>query len=578
MAAEKVDIRDVNFRQVFPWTEVFRGFQVALDPKKLVLAALGLLVMAFGWWVLAVIFYNSRAKPDWNAADYSKSADVRADEWRRFKEDRRKWNLLYEAAGPAPVETDAYDLADGPDEVDAINEQIAAGHRVFNVGDRTVEVRAKPYGRMRAWPWFEDRGPNPYLLATGQAGHPTEDGGPSYVPWERGRFWDWLWTRQVPVLIEPLVKFLRPVVYLLHPHAGFWNRGYFLLALVWALATWALFGGAITRMAAVQVARKEKIGMGEALRFTLARYLSFLSAPLFPLVLVAVVVLCLVLFGFFHLIPAFGDIIVDGLGWPLVILAGLAMAVVLVGLVGWPMMYATISAEGSDSFDAISRSYSYVYQGPWHYIWYALVALAYGAVVVFFVGFMGSLMVYLGKWGVSQTPFTETTGRDPQYLFIYAPTSFGWRDLLLQDSPAVTSAGTLRQDYVESMRWYNYAGAALVALWLYVVFMMVVGFAYSYFWSASTIIYLLMRRKVDDTELDEVYLEDDEVEDAYPGTSPVPAAAPAAAASPLTMVEPPALKTNAPLAPAPAGGPPDRAEPAHKEQGDGNPPPAAPAP
>ena len=89
------------------------------------------------------------------------------------------------------------------------------------------------------------------------------------------------------------------------------------------------------------------------------------------------------------------------------------MAVVLVGLVGWPMMYATISAEGSDSFDAISRSYSYVYQSPWHYIWYSLVAIGYGAVVVFFVGFMGSTIVYLGKWGVSQTPFIEKADRDP---------------------------------------------------------------------------------------------------------------------------------------------------------------------
>ena len=43
MAAEKVDVREVSFRQLFPWTELFRGFQVALDPKKLLLAAGGLL-------------------------------------------------------------------------------------------------------------------------------------------------------------------------------------------------------------------------------------------------------------------------------------------------------------------------------------------------------------------------------------------------------------------------------------------------------------------------------------------------------------------------------------------------------
>ncbi len=187
-------------------------------------------------------------------------------------------------------------------------------------------------------------------------------------------------------------------------------------------------------MAAVQLARKEKISLGEAIRFTTSRYLSFLSAPLIPLVFVGIVAIFLLIFGLFHLIPVFGDIVVDGLGWPLVLLAGLAMAVVLVGLVGWPMMYGTISAEGSDSFDALSRSYSYVYQSPWHYIWYGLVALAYGAIVVFFVGLMGSFTVYLGKLGMSPTA-SIVSSRAPEYLFVYAPTSFGWRDLLLGNVP-----------------------------------------------------------------------------------------------------------------------------------------------
>src|SRR5207302_1512054 len=108
---------------------------------------------------------------------------------------------------------------------------------------------------------------------------------------------------------------------------------------------------AITRLAAVQIARKEKIGMMEAVRFTLARYLSYFSAPLFPLLFVLIVLIFLIIFGLFHLIPLVGDVIVDGLGWPLVILGGIGMALALVGLVGWPLMYATISTEGSDSFD-----------------------------------------------------------------------------------------------------------------------------------------------------------------------------------------------------------------------------------
>src|SRR5262249_28541623 len=180
-------------------------------------------------------------------------------------------------------------------------------------------------------------------------------------------------------------------------------------------------------------------------------------ARLSALVFVGVVLVFLMIFGLFHLIPLFGDVVVDGLGWPLVLLSGLAMAVVIVGLVGWPMMYATISTEGSDSFDALSRSYSYVYVNPWQYPWYQLVAFVYGLIVVLFVGFMGALLVYLGKWGVDQTPFLAWAGRQPEYLFIYAPTSYHWRELLMQGAT------------VGSMTWYNHLGAIMVSIWLYLV-------------------------------------------------------------------------------------------------------------
>jgi hypothetical protein len=531
MAEDKVELRDINFRQLLPWTELFRGFQVALDPKKLLLAAAGILVMACGWWFLGLLFYSNREEPKWGGSPKYETRDPEL--WPEFKADRRKWNLLHEAAGTEPRREDAGDLADSPEEYRQISLDIAEGKRT---------VQLKPYGQLRIMPWSEDRGPNPVLLVTGKA-----------AAWEQGRFWDWLVRAELPVLLEPLVKFFRPVVYLLRPEAGFWNSIYFLLVLLWTLATWAFFGGAITRMAAVQVARKEKIGMGEALRFTRTRLVSYFSAPLVPLAGVVVFVILLILFGLVHLIPAFGDIVVDGIGWPLVLLAGLIMAVILVGLVGWPMMYATISTEGSDSFDALSRSYSYVLTNPWQYIWYSLVALAYGAVVVFFVGFMGSLMIYLGKWGVSQTPFISNAHREPEYLFIYAPTSFGWRELLIQGSTVVDINGNPLPG--NTLYWWNSMGAGMVAFWLGLAFLMIIGFGYSYFWSASTIIYLLMRRKVDDTDIDEVYLEEDESEEAYKAGAPVPSGAPAPAGAsaaggqPLTMVEPPTLKTPAPTSP-----------------------------
>ena len=103
---------------------------------------------------------------------------------------------------------------------------------------------------------------------------------------------------------------------------------------------------------------------------------------------------------------------------------------------------------------------------------------------------------------------------------------------------------------------------------------MLLGFGYSYFWGASTIIYLLMRRKVDDTELDEVYLEEDESEEAYSPSAPVAPApsAPGGQHAPLTMVESPTLRTPPPNS---AAAPPAAAEAAPPAKTDGNPPPPA---
>src|SRR5262249_32644383 len=158
---------------------------------------------------------------------------------------------------------------------------------------------------------------------------------------DRG-FVGWLLTSQLPVLLEPLVKFFQPIIYMFDPAAGFWNRIYLLLLILWSMATWAIFGGAITRIASVQIARpNERISLVEALKFVLARYKSYLTAPLFPLLFLFVLTLVLLVFGLLEAWTfAVGDIVFPIL-WPMVLLFGLIMAVVVVGLVGWPLMYAT---------------------------------------------------------------------------------------------------------------------------------------------------------------------------------------------------------------------------------------------
>ncbi|MGE0529030.1 MAG: hypothetical protein AB7P49_18375 [Bdellovibrionales bacterium] len=426
------------------------------------------------------------------------------------------------------------------------------------------ENKFKPAGWLRTWPWFEYRGPNPFMMITGmRAGTKTSE---RKLPWERGEFFSWFVSDQIPVLLEPLFKFLTPVVYLFHPDAGFWTRFYLLMVILVTMGTWSLFGGAISRMAVVQVARQnEKVGLRDALKFSWARYRSYTLAQVAPLIALAFLALLLIIYGFLEiLVPIIGDILIAGIGLPLALILGLVMAVVLVGLIGWPLMYATISTEGTDAFDGISRAYSYVYQAPWNYLWYCFIAIIYGAALIFFVSLMGSLTVYMTKWGMSLG--TVWREREPSYLFVYAPTSYEWRDLLLYQSPEVQTMevvrpnGTLEQTYglnetyMGTFGIHNYIGAYLVALWIYLLFLMVIGFGYSYFWTASSIIYLLMRRKVDDTDLDEVHLEEEDIDIPYspPPAMGTPTPPPSSGGGmPLTMVEAPTMRSPSP-APSPS--------------------------
>src|SRR4051812_23548668 len=57
------------------WTEIFRCFQVALDPRKLLVAAAGILVMSFLWWLLSVMFWYKA--PDPNAPEYANQTILR---------------------------------------------------------------------------------------------------------------------------------------------------------------------------------------------------------------------------------------------------------------------------------------------------------------------------------------------------------------------------------------------------------------------------------------------------------------------------------------------------------------------
>ena len=296
-----------------------------------------------------------------------------------------------------------------------------------------------------------------------------------------------------PIVLSPLRTLLEPAILLFQPDNTWAEVGTAWTRLLWGLLVLAIFGGAITRMAAVQFARDEKLSMRAALKFSTNRLFSYFSAPLLPICGVGMLWLVCLVGGWIGCIPTAGSAIVAGL-WFVALLCGFVMTLMLIGAaVGWPLMYAGISAEGSDGFDGLSRSYSYVFDRPWYYLWLAVLAMAYGSVVIFFVCLFTCLTVYLSGWAVASSMGSAEV------------------DGLLQATPQLLGGEGLLASGGESQPPIGVVVA--VAMWLQLVAVLLVGFVHSYFWSAGTIIYFLLRQSDDGVDLDQVYYEEQELDD-----------------------------------------------------------------
>jgi len=251
---------------------------------------------------------------------------------------------------------------------------------------------------------------------------------------------------------------------------------------LWALAVWAFFGGAITRSAALQLATRQTDRPMTTLRFAAARWRYFFMAPLVPLIGVAIVTLLMAIPSVL-LRVGLGTVLVAVLVWPLLLLGGLAIAWVLLGLaLGWPLLWAHLSVEGGDSLDPLSPMYGYLFRRPLHYLFYVGVAALLGGLGWLLVGYFAAGTIAATYWAASWT-----AGEVRTLLIAWGDPGLG----------PVSSFGGL-----------------VIRFWVQCVKLIAVGFLYSYFWTASTAIYFLLRYDVDQKEMDEVLPEEEEQQPA----------------------------------------------------------------
>jgi hypothetical protein len=295
-------------------------------------------------------------------------------------------------------------------------------------------------------------------------------------------------------LLEPFLLVISPLRALLNPVSewGWTLHGF--LGLLWLMLVWGICGGVIARMALVQIAKQQKLGIGEAIRFGLRSATPLCLAPFCPVMGIMFCALLVLPFGVLYRLPVIGPAIA-GILLFVPLLLGLVMTMLAAGLVaGWPFLSASVAAGADDALDALSRTFSYLSQ--------RLGALCILVVPIAIQGIAGLVLVELLAAGVIQLT-AWSLGLTAPFDFIVP--------VFVEGRPA---GGTFA--------W------TVHVFWLGVVRLLARGWVYSFTWSAAALLYLWLRNDVDSMPWTEIDL---------PGASP---------AGPINQVPTSAIGETAP--------------------------------
>jgi len=238
------------------------------------------------------------------------------------------------------------------------------------------------------------------------------------------------------------------------------------------LVVWAIVGGGISRSAACDHAQGVRIDWPRALGFGLSRWFGFSAALVSPLVVAGVLLVGVVIAGgVLFALP--GLRIIGALLYPLMLLAGaLAAFALAVWVFAGAMLVPAVACEGTDAIDSVQRSYNYAVTRPLRLIAYLAILVVTGIVTV-------GGGVLLARATVVLT--ASAAGA------------------VLGSSADAVLAG-------ESMGGADGVASFLVGMWSGIPLLLVSGYAVSYFFSASTLLYLLMRRVVDGQDASEIWM------------------------------------------------------------------------
>ena len=270
---------------------------------------------------------------------------------------------------------------------------------------------------------------------------------------------------------------------------------YSLFYFTFSFVVFSFFGGAICRCAALEFAREERPGLFESFHYAREKYRSYLSAPLIPVGMVAVFSLVVLLSGLATAIPWLGDLLFSVL-FGFLLLFGLIIVLMVIGVAaGGLLLYPSIAFEGSGGLDSIGRSFCYVLNRPVRMFYYVFMSSSLGTVFYLILRLMIFIVLRftyeLLEMGMALAGCGDKIGRlwiRPDFLNILTKAS-------------------------DSVNWSESVASVVIYLFLLMIVGILLAYIISYVYSTATIIYALMRKKVDGEAYEQIYMHLEQVKE-----------------------------------------------------------------
>ena len=273
------------------------------------------------------------------------------------------------------------------------------------------------------------------------------------------------------------------------------------LYLLLTLAGAMLAGGALCRLMSREACLGETAGLIEGVGFASRKLVWLLIAPLLPLAVVAAVIIALVLLG----LVLFNLPVLDAVGGlllgPMFVLGFVAALALLGLLLAVHLLPAALAVEGTDAYDAVSRSFAYVAARPWQLLGYAVFALAYGMATFTFMVVLAYATFTITRVGLDAgtfTDFSHTRGEPRVGAGAAEIASLTVHHADRLDAIVPSGEAILDEDRAPRADSGSAGLAAWFASrWTQLLASIPAAYAVSFYFCATTLIYLLLRRSAE---------------------------------------------------------------------------------